>query len=211
MKKKVLVTGLLAGLIGSSAFAQVSSANIVGYNKVSLTNDAYTLVSTAFNGDTTITNLFGSLPTGSSITYWNSSSQTYTTISKTRSGWGTAGTNIIQRGSGAFVKPVGTNTVMISSGDVPNDSSFTNYTVNGYVMLSFPFTADVEFKNTAIYSNSATGDSITFWRNGAYTTYSKTRSGWGTATNAVIYQGEAFFYQSTAAGTEAEAQPYTIE
>jgi hypothetical protein len=213
MNKKVLATGLLAGLIGSSAFAQVSSANVVGYNKVTLQQGGYNVYSTAFiDGDTTVSNLFGSLPTGTSISFWSAGSQSYTTITKSRAGWGTGATNVVERGAGAFLLlPAGSNYEVISSGNVPDDGVFTNYTVNGYAMISFPYTADVEFQNTAVYSNSATGDSISFWNGTGYTTYTKSRAGWGAATNALIQQGSAFFYLSTAAGAEAEVQPYTIE
>jgi hypothetical protein len=211
--KKILLIAAVA-LISASVFAQtVQSANVVGYNTLELTQSAYNLVSTAFLATNSIDTIFGDLPTGTKISFWDAGTQGYTAVTKGRGGWGTGGTNVIERGAGVFIlMPAGSDVDQVVSGDVPDDGSFTNFTVNGYALLSFPYTADVVFSNTAVFANSATGDKISFWNGSGYTSYTKGRGGWdvAVATN-VIEIGSAFFYLTGAAGNEADTQPYTLD
>ena len=218
MKKTLLIAA--AALIGASAFAAevVSSANVVGYSTSIAAGAGYTLVSTAFiSTNNTIVGLFGDFPTGSQVLYWDATLQDYVTLGKSRGGWTDGGTNVIERGSGVFVQlPAGSvSQEIIASGDVPSDGSFTNFTAaGGYTLMSYPYPSDVAFSNTALYAVGDTGDQISFWENGAYATYGKSRGGWevGIATNT-LKMGQAFFYKeadSTPSDIAGETQPYDL-
>lgn len=212
--KKILTLAVATGLISAAALAQttVSSANVVGYSKITIPSNDYVLVSTSFiSTNNTIEGLFSELPTGSEILFWNSESQGYVGISKTRGGWGENGTNVVERGSGIFVKlPAGAESVEITiAGDVPNDSSVSMYTLEGYTLLSYPYSMDIPFGDTALATNSLVGDEVSFWDNG-WKSYSKTRGGWGDFATNTLKMGQAFFYKSTTTTQLDEIKPYDL-
>lgn len=214
MNKKLMTTLALAGLIGGVACAEnvVSSANVVGYNKITIPTNDYALISTSFiNENNTVGDLFAELPTGSEILFWDSEAQGYASISKTFGGWGTAATNVIERGSGVFVKlPAGSESVDLTlTGDVPTDETVTMFTQEGYALLSYPYPSDVPFGETALATNSLTGDEISFWDNG-WKSYSKTFGGWGDFATNTLKMGQAFFYKSTSTIQIDETKPYNL-
>lgn len=213
--KKVLLTAIIASLVGGAAFAQtnvVTSANVVGYNQITIPSNQYVLVSLSFNNaSNTIDSLFGTLPTGAQVILWDTAQQAYTTFGKTRSGWGAGGTNTLDSGIGAFVSlPVNVQTNIYMSGDVPTNATLPVYVVSGYRLIAYPFPADVAFTNTSLAINGATGDSISLWNNG-WTTYGKTRSGWGEATNLQLQVGQALFYKASSNSTVNLVKPYTLD
>ena len=211
--KRFMVPVVIASLIGGAAFAQtnvVSSVNVVGYNQISMPSNQLVLVALDFSNGTnnTVNGLFGGLPTGAAVTFWNSTSQTWVPLSKSRTGWGTGGTNVLSIGSGAFVLvPFATNIYL--SGDVPMTSTTTLSVVTGLKMISYPYPADMPFTNTALAKGAATGDGVSVWNNG-WTPYSKSRTGWGTATNIQLKVGQAVLYSSVTNRTVNEVKPYTI-
>ena len=210
--KKFMVTAVVTGLIGGAAFAQtnvVSSANVVGYNQITIPSNQYVLVALDFNNaSNTVNGLFGNLPTGSEVSFWNPATQGYVSVAKTRAGWGTGGTNVLDIGAGAFLKvPAATNIYM--SGDVPVNATSVLYVVTGFKVLSYPYPADTYFTNTALAKGSATGDEVSKWNNG-WTTYAKTRAGWGAGTNLQLKVGEALLYKAATGRTVNEVIPYTL-
>jgi len=211
--KKTLTTLVVLSLIGGAAFAQtVTSANIVGYNKVTVNNGDYTLISSALLGtNNTLGTLLADVPVGTSVLSWNSGTQSYETVSKTRGGWGTAATNTLPQSGGVFVQLAGGSDFdIITSGDVPTNSTISIDTVNGLTLVSYPFPAPVAFSNTTIASSALVGDSVSFWQSGAYNTFSKTRGGWGANGATIIQPGQAFFYLTTTGKANAEAVPYNL-
>jgi hypothetical protein len=216
MKKTLLIAAAL--LVSASAFAQQTySVNVVGYNKVTLIEDKYNMFSTAWlhGTDNTIEDLLGDLPSGTTVLIWDSGSQSYLpSIGKTRGGWDAGATNVIERGSAVFVLPPAGqgNQEVIVAGEVPNDSVFTNFSVGGYAIISYPYTADTVFSNTAFYANSESGDAVSFWDPvTGYQNFSKTRGGWDTGVETqAVTMGTAFFYNAPSGGTEVETQPYTL-
>jgi len=213
MKKMVAI--LISGVAFSAAsFAQtnVSSANVVGYNQITIPTNQIVLVATSFlNTSNTIEGLFGNLPPGSKISIWNPTQQKYNSFVCLRDGWDTAGTNTIPRGRGVFVSlPAGVGTNIYVSGDVPQDSTSTVYKVAGLALMSYPYPADVAFTNTALAQNALPGDKISFWNNG-WVGYSRDRDGWSNIpTNLQLRVGQGFFYQSATNAAVNEVQPYTI-
>jgi hypothetical protein len=217
--KKTFAICTAAAAFAAISFAQedsntVSSANVVGYNKVNIPSNDYALVSTSFlSTNNTIEGIFSDLPTGSMILFWDSEKQGYTSVSKTFSqGWGDSGTNVIERGSGVFVKlPAGVDAVELTlSGDVPTDEDVSFFIQEGYKLLSYPYPSDVPFGETALATNSLTGDIISFWDNG-WKSYSKTFSkGWGDFATNTLSMGQAFFYRSSATTQVNEPKPYEL-
>mgnify|MGYP003572153135 CR=1 FL=1 len=212
MKKYAIAAVAIA--LSSACFAQtsvVSSANIVGYNKITCPADEYVLVSLDFEGaSNTVSSLFSTLPQSSQVLIWDAGSQAYTTITKTRGGWGTAGTNTIDIGNGAFVKsPSATN--VFFAGDVPTATNSSISVVDGYAVVAFPYPADVAFTNTALAKNASSGDKVSVWNNG-WTTYSRTRGGWESATtNLTIKVGQAVLFEAGANASATEVMPYSVD
>ncbi len=217
MKKKLIATAIITALVGGAAFAAnptnvVTSANVVGYNQINVKSNVYVLVALNFsNSNPTVSNLFASLPNGSELIFWSTSAQAYSaTIGKTRAGWGVPGSNVLAVGSGVFVKiPAVTNFYL--SGDVLMAATSNLYTLsNKYTVLSFPYSADMPFTNTVLGRLSANGDEISvFGTNGAWSTYGKTRAGWGSATNLQLTVGQSIFYKAVTNRTVIESRPYT--
>jgi hypothetical protein len=215
--KKTLAICTAAAAFAAISFAEesVSSDNIVGYNTINLVEGEYNLVSTAFlSTNSTIEGLFADLPSGSAVLLWDKIKQSYISVNKTRGGWDAGATNVIARGSGVFVQvPSGQgNQEVVISGDVPNDGTYTNYTSEGYTLVSYPYTTDTVFSNTAVYANSTSGDSVSFWNpDTGYTTFNKTRGGWDAGVETqVVTMGTAYFFNAPSSGTEVEVQPYNL-
>jgi hypothetical protein len=211
---KLVAIVIAAVAFSASSYSQtntVSSANIVGYNQITIPTNQMVLISTSFlNDSNTVAGLFADFPTGSKVSIWSSSQQKYIAVAKGRTGWGTGGTNQISRGTGVFITmPQGVGTNFFVSGDVPLDPTSSVYKVNGLALMSYPYPADIAFTNTALAKNAATGDKISFWNNG-WVSYAKGRTSWGSATNIQLKIGQAFFYQSSTNMTLNEVKPYTI-
>lgn len=213
--KKYIAAAVIAGLISGVAFADtntVASANVLGYNRVTIPSNQYVLVSLAFDRGTnnTLTSLFGTLPNGSKAYVWDTTKQGYTTYARGVTGWGTSGTNRIPIGSGVFLTlPVNVQTNIYLSGDVPTAQTTTLYRVNGYTMLSFPYPVAVAITNTALAKGAVNGNKIYVWNNG-YTTYARGVTGWGTAGSNVLKIGQAFYFQGAVNTNVNEIKPYTI-
>jgi hypothetical protein len=197
----------------------VSSANVVGYNQITIPSNQYVLVALDFNNaSNTIDGLFGNLPAASIIYRWDTGSQTYQTCSKSRSGvWlsgaNNVGTNRITIGTGAFVQlPPNVQTNIYLSGDVPTAGTTSVYKVNGYAIIAYPYPADIAFTNTALAKNAANGDIVSIWNKTNWLTASKNRAGgWdGGASTSIIKVGEAFFFNAKTNSTINEVKPYTL-
>ena len=106
--------------------------------------------------------------------------------------------------------PANFQTNMIMSGTVPLNPTTTVFTVNGYAAISYPYPASIPFTNTAVAKKALSGDIVSFWNNG-WTSYSKSRAGWGVEVqNVQVNIGTAFFFKSTLNGQSYEECPYTI-
>lgn len=212
--KKYLAAAVITGLIGAAAFADsnsVASANVLGYNRITVPSNQYVLVALDFTvTNNTISSLFGSLPVASEVLFWNPVSQGYMTVAKSRTGWGTGGTNQLEVGSGAFLKlPVSTNVYL--SGDVPLVATTKVYTVNGFKILSYPYPVDMPFTNTALAKGAAVSDEVSIWGTNGWISYARSRTGWGPATNLQLKIGQALLFKTTGTRTNNEVKPYTID
>jgi hypothetical protein len=210
--KKLSIAFAVALVFAGFSYAASNTA-ILGYTKIAVPSNQYVLVSLDFNNESnTIDGLFGNLPSGSSVYLWDASTQSYKISSKTRSGWGTAGTNRIQVGGGAFVTlPAGVQTNLLLSGNVPTSGTSSVYKANGYSLVSYPYPVLMSFTNTALAKSAATGDMLSIWQNNGWKTYSKSRGGWTGAENLQLKPGQAFFFKTSNMGSVNEIRPYTID
>lgn len=221
MKRSVLAA--LGCLVATAAFAQgpVYSVNVVGFNKMQFEKGKQYLVSTAFEsidgaplraGDVIGTQL----PVNTTINYYVGGVTPYKTDSRgALTGWST---NITFNGKmGFFLKLPNTGTQIVYDvvfkGQAPMDSSISNVVAQGLNMLSYPFTADVRFRDTALYTNSAINDVMNIWQPQTtnYAPYSKgALTGWGSGTNVVFRQGMGFWYKRNPTGSilVKEGRPY---
>jgi hypothetical protein len=218
--KKMLALLIAGTAITAVSYAQttVSSANVVGYNQITIPSNQFVLVALDFEtADNSISNVFNTLPVSSRIYLWDTGNQKYKLITRNaenRGGWGTNGATKITKGVGAFVAlPANVQTNIFFSGDVPTVATSSIYQVNGFALIAYPYPADVAFTNTALAKNAVTGDRISVWNNGwsSYTKNAENRGGWNTASNVIIKVGQAFFYQSTTNSTVNELKPYTLD
>jgi hypothetical protein len=198
-----------------SSAESVFSANVLGYKRIAVPSNQFVLVALNFNNvSNTVNGLFGTLPTGSSVSIWDSSpapaGQKWVAYNKIRGGWSPSGTNVIAIGSGVFIKtPANTNVVL--AGEVPLAATNTLQTQsNLFKILSYPYPVNMAFTNTAIAKGAQTGDAVSFWNNG-WLTYNKIRGGWSpTATNVQLQIGSAMLYKGVTDRTINEVKPYTI-
>ena len=211
---KLLASTLALLLAFSTAFAgqKVGSANIMGYSKVTVHSNQMALVALNFETEAnTVDDLFGDLPTGASVQFWNKTAQIYTSIQKGRSGWGAGGTNHIRIGEGVFLSlPANVERIVRFSGDVLAEGTTTVYSANGLTSLSFPYSCETSFTNTALAKTAMTGDAVSFWNNG-WISYQRGRSGWSGVDDVKIKLGEGFFYNTSSGKSIDEVKPYLTD
>ncbi|MCE9615687.1 MAG: hypothetical protein K8T26_15570 [Lentisphaerae bacterium] len=219
MKRSVLgMCGVLLAAV-VMAKADVTSVNVVGFNKFTFEKGKLYLVATAFediDGKTLKTSdVIGTqLPIGSQIFWYKNPQEGYKTDTRVGSNWGT---NIVYHGFMGFWVKVNPTAALASydvvfKGQVPMESTVSNVVVSGLNMLGFPYTADVAFTNTALYNLGRPSDQMIVYDPVAgYTTYTRLGGGWGaTAKALVIKQGQGFWYKSTTNSPllDVEARPY---
>jgi hypothetical protein len=166
-------------------------------------------------GSGSLSELIGDqLPGGSIVHIWDRTNDVYTTVSKTRFGWGSGS---LDWGSSFWIVNSGatTNTVTLP-GEVPADynaGDAISIPIEGVDAVAYAYPVDVMWTNTTLAKNSQGGDVLHIWDvdQQAYVTYSKTRFGWGSATDLKLEVGQSFWYVP-ASGTAdwTEQVPYSL-
>lgn len=217
MKRSVL--GVLGCMIAAVAFAQdpVYSVNVVGFNKHQFEKGKLYLVATAFEDidgkALKAADVIGSqLPVGTFVYNYDGVTP-YKTDQRTVASWQS---NITFNGfMGFWIKLPASGTQLVYDvvlkGQVPMDQVSSNVVASGLNMFGFPYTADVRFRDTALYSNSVVGDALYVF-NPATTNYtggsfSRTVAGWGAGTNLVLRQGMGFWYKSNQGSPDVYSEP----
>jgi hypothetical protein len=195
---------------------QVTSVNIVGYNKITCPRDKRVLVSTAFESldgsELKSADVFGNaLPNGTSVHAYKPGVG-YLTDNKSFLGWGT---NITYMGGmGFWIEVPGTadeeEYEVVLHGQVPLAEAHTNYVYTGLNLLGYPYTASVLWTNTALAQSAVNGDELHVYDpDGGYTSYNKSFLGWGSANALVLTADMGFWYKTSAAAkTNIEVRPY---
>ena len=174
------------------------SSNIVGYSKLTMNADGYTLIANPFvdvatgnviaindmfTEDTTEATAGTSASNADSIQVWNGTGYTTYYLRSDSKGnhWRKVGernatTDSIPEGEGAFYQNVGSSPVTLTvSGEVAaEDSTFT--IVPGYNLMANPFPAECSFDNFVVEgaiagTSASNADSIQVWNGTGYTTY----------------------------------------
>lgn len=234
MKKAVILAGC-ALLIAPAAFAQVYSANAVGYVKKSIDPGAFDLLRYDFlaiePGETLIGDVVpqDQVPIGTKAFFWNSAAQTFDSEgvvyikADDKVEWN-PGTSVVEPGVGFFLQipdtePAAVDVVMV--GEVPgsnNDSDNTDLPiVEGFSLVGYPYPATRAWEDTTLAQSAELGDKLFTWDAAAQSyasagfIYVKAEdvNRWNPQ-GIMLEPGQGFFYQKESAGgkTWAEAKPY---
>jgi len=217
MKKAGMM--LVAGLLVTGAMAEdVTSVNVVGFNKIAIGPGKLALVTLPFEsfGDSTLQDLVGDqLPVGSSAFIWDRATKSYISAGRTKAGWST--TDVIYRGDGFWLKNGGVATNFVSfMGEVPaeynNAATTTIAQLTGINAVGYAYPTDVVWTNTTLSQASVVGDSLFLWDEVAqtYQSYGKTKAGWNTPAGLTISAGRAFWIKTTATIDWTEVAPYSL-
>ena len=210
MKKLVMTVAVLACAASFVSAQTVTSANMVGYSKVS--NVAGLQIGSAqfLVGDSnTVTDVFGDqLPVGSKIYKFDPANgyggniSTYSAVFLGGTAW-----NVeleLLPGVGYWVEAAADAETIIS-GEVPLDEIVTNNIVAGLQLMSYPY--PVATSISQMQFNPTVGDKVYKFDSangysGSISTYSDVFLG-GTAwdIDLTFEVGEGFWYESAAAGT----------
>lgn len=194
MKKGLILAA--AALLSASAFAQVTSANVVGYVKKDLVPGEYMLVGTAFTGSNASTNtlkdILGSQLTQSAnyltadrVIMWSTNSSSYQAYAMYTDGefypcntadeWNNAVAPVnpnIPVGTGFWIVPASgateTNS-LVFSGDVVSAATNEISIVSGYQMINYPFSSAQEIATLDTSSMTASANYLTADRIGVWT------------------------------------------
>jgi hypothetical protein len=253
--KKILSAAIMTGLISGAAFAQttVSSANIVGYVQKNLIPEQYLLVGVNFtsNGENpTLKEIVGTnqLRAASNpifadrVVVFDTAAAKYQAYAQydgdmefypcnTIQEWNTASaTNpVIPVGSAFWIRPASgatTTNTLYFSGDVVMDEQKDISLVDGYQLVSWPFSADQDIATISVSNltqnvNPVFADRIVVWEGDHYQRYGLYTDGnwypcntiqeWNDAieeTTRKITLGEGFWVISQGAKTVTEQNPY---
>jgi hypothetical protein len=204
MRTKILwfAAAALAASIASSMAQNVYSVNIVGYiNKEITGGGKYTLLVNPFddgNGNQ-MTNLMALLPKQSQVLIWNNGSSSYTTATKSTSGWSL---NFpIPQGTGFFVKNGASTTAGTLTNLFVGSENVSNFVPvpTGYILVGSPlaFAGDLTTDtNINLGVTLLKQSQLIRWDvpSQGYQTVTKSTSGWSGPLSVGV--GEGFFIKA---------------
>jgi hypothetical protein len=225
MKKLVMTAAMLACAASVVTAQTVTSANIVGYTKISAVGGELTLVALNFEPATNlVTELIGEqLPFQSKLYVWDKASAGYRPYTKAgRSSPGAwPATAYIDNGEAFFIEAGGvageTNEVILA-GEVllSETNSVVLASATEYDATGFYYPVDIPFGNTALADALPWQSTLYLWNGGGYTPYTKAgRSApgvWSAAAQAeVLPAAGGFWIQSGDANPVVwdEPRPFT--
>ncbi len=186
MKKKLIPMLILAitGAAGLTAHAEtVTSANAVGMVKITAEPGQFTLFSLPFEiegGSITAEDLFGSVPYGTILYYWEDNrwvSETYNqgnafvgTVDEWSTEFGVSSKEF-QRGDGVFISlPENEEGFdIVIAGQVPDNSTASQTTVElfqGFSIVGLGYPVSLNLSDERLGLTPAFGDTIYIWQNG---------------------------------------------
>jgi len=256
--KKSMVALLLSGIISGAAFAQsVSSANIVGYVKVELEPQGkfHMLAYNFESGESspkTLQDILGTNQLRQSdfliecdkVVIWETDTQRYQRWAQWTDGnfykannaseWSQSiiGNPSVPQGSAFWVVSAGTSETnsIVFSGDVVLAETNSIEIIEGFQMISYPFSSDAALKDLRFLQSGASAsdflvacDKISVWEGDRYQRYALWTDGkWYKADNAAqwnesieadinISLGSGVFYIGVEPFTWIEQKPYQVE
>jgi len=218
--KKILAGLALASVFAGMAFAQTqaTSQNAVGFVSIGMTNNNMYALSVPFvdmNG-TNNTYKFVNLAlaqdaaNGSTVYFWDSASQKWITVNKTRNKFNTD--KELAEGEFFFFKPSEDMTGVLA-GEVPSSSNLTVTVLcsNALSAIAYPFPTPLAFTNSTLASEAPNGSTVYFWdeTNQQWVTVNKTRNKFNTDKSLEIGRGAFFKLNSTNDVEWSEDKLYT--
>lgn len=193
---KKIIVALAALLVGGVAFAQtVSSANIVGYSKKTVTNDTLRIVSPQFLAADTngiaLKDAFSGLAEATTLYAYDGGYTKYEYYAPTwynaDAGYINADDVMIQQGASAWLTiPANTAEVnIIMSGNVPTASSITNTAVEGLTLMANPYPVELALKD--IPTNNLVEATTIYAYDDGYTKYEFYTPNWYNADAGYIF------------------------
>lgn len=209
--KKTVITLAVVAFVAAAAQAQTTSANLVGYTKVSATGGQLSLVALNFTpSSTSVADLIGDqLPNGSTLHIWDKDAGAYSSVTKAaRGGWGAVAT--VELGDAFWIEASGTDTYeIILAGEVNTAATNTVVLSGGIDATGYYYPVETTWGNTGLSDALPNGSTVHFWNGSAYSSFTKAaRGGWGVGANTVISATEGFWVEAEA--TWNEARPFSF-
>lgn len=222
MKKAfVVLVGFLVAVSAAVAQTNVLSRNAVGYIKRDLAPGQLDLVSVPFNtldgSANVLSNVFSSASNLTQVSFWDRGLATYRTYLKGKGTWGSAGTNVIPRGEGMFLKsPDSVGQTFYFMGEVPDAITAPTskvFLAEGLNAVALAYPVALSWTSTPAASALPNLSQLSIWDGSNYTTYLKSKGSWGAANSLIIQPGQAVFINKPAGsgGTYEwdQAKPYS--
>ena len=226
MKKLVMTVAVLACAASVVSAQTVTSANMVGYTKVSAVGGELSLVALNFTPSTNlVTELFGDqLPWKSNLYVWDQATDTYRAYSKSgRAGPGTWPSEAyVNLGEALWIEtPAGSGTSeVIFSGEVllAETNTVIVATPTTFDMVGMSYPVDIAFGDTDLSEALPFQSSVTFWKDDGtgYQAFSKSGRAapgtWSTEAKAKIIPASGGFWVESGSGSSVlweEARPFT--
>ena len=209
MKKLVITVAVLACVASMVSAQTVTSANMVGYTKVTAVGGELTLISINFEtGGLTIGDVFGDLPVSSYIYLWDKSGNTYISSQKGRSGF--SPNPVLDMGDAMWISAAGLgSTEIIISGEVLLAETNVVGTVSQIQATGFYYPVDTVFGDTDLSQQLPTSSYLYLWNGSSYDTYQKGRSGWGDGATAPVGVSDGFWIDPAESFDWSEHRPFT--
>jgi hypothetical protein len=222
MKSKwsMAVAVMVAASCAMAATNEVTSVNVVGFNRIAIPPNGMALVTLNFEsfGNSTLQDLIGDqLAVNSKAYIWDRASNTYVGASRTRGGW--SATNVIMRGDAFWLKPAASATTnyVTFMGEAPaaynQGQSTTIFGISGMEAVGYAYPTDLVWTNTALAKvQTQVNDKLYIWNvnTQGYDGYSKTRGGWSTPAGFTIPAGRAFWLKTSVTIDWTEDAPYSL-
>ncbi len=228
MKKTlwIALAGALAVSVVAALAQEVLSANTIGYIKRQLPAQGKLItVAVPLNNMTAANNVFSNLsiaaevPTGSSVSFWDSGQQKWVVGPKGTKGWqANVATQIVDSAEFFFIKGPSTSTIpteITIAGEVPDDASLVrSFTGNSNLTaMANAYPADFVFTNSTLAARATVGSSVSFWDvdGQKWVVGPKGTKGWqaNVATQRVIATSGFFLKEAGAVTIWTNAKPYT--
>jgi len=175
--KKIVMTATLVACAAVVTAQTVTSANIVGYSKATVSAGGLQLLSPQFSGTdggVMLDDAFSGLNANDQVLTWNGGGYTTYTYYGATYGWldgsfQPAGSTVITAGNGLWVKSAGASIDAITSGEVPDTASIDVSVIVGLNMIANPYPVALALAD--IPAGITANDIVYIWNGGGYAAY----------------------------------------
>ena len=212
--KKTVITLAVVAFAAAAVQATTTSANVVGYAKVTANKGALTFTAINFDtGSETYAGLYDALPNNSTLYVWDKDNNQYVSANKGFFGWsGAAATRTVANGDALWISIPDSATEasydIIYPGEV-NVAATNTVTLDAIDAVGLGYPVEVTFGSTDLYANAPNDTTLYLWNGSAYTPYNKGFFGWSSgAETAVIGPTTAFWVNVPSSFSWEESRPF---